>query len=399
MIYLFVLTFASNCFSREWLDVTGKHKIEADFVVLENDVVTLRKPDKSEIKLAIDKLSDHDQSYVRFLASDGLKLLEAIQSDDQTIRRKAAVKLEAMLLPLEAIAPILKYLELEIATTQSVNQERSTEPLKEMPLVGDETSLVRIEADPQSFIDKGINITGVISPSSYYNYGYDDAESTHYSFDFRETNRSLEIIGDATVYASKEFSAILLERATSARETGASGAVVRLKVVLKSDRYSGAGSWDLLEANDWQFYDVKKGSWSSWTLEGLELGLRCISKVGDVDPVIKLLTSPSIAGSKAVNLYVKTLAGRALPTLQLSRDDVPKIVELVASEKRFGEKEVDAIIRESAAVTIGKMNDSQQRQAAGLLRIAFSRAERDKNQEAMQWIAGASRFIRRSNVR
>ena len=50
---------------RIWTDSTGKHKTEAEFVSLDDDIVTLRKPgtDKT-IKLPLERLSDADQEYV-----------------------------------------------------------------------------------------------------------------------------------------------------------------------------------------------------------------------------------------------------------------------------------------------------------------------------------------------
>lgn len=49
---------------RVWTDSTGKHKIKAAFVSVEDDQVTLEKPDGSTIEIPLKKLSKADQKYV-----------------------------------------------------------------------------------------------------------------------------------------------------------------------------------------------------------------------------------------------------------------------------------------------------------------------------------------------
>ncbi|HEV3345194.1 MAG TPA: SHD1 domain-containing protein [Pirellulales bacterium] len=49
---------------RTWTDVTGKHKIKAAFISLEDGKVSLEKPDGSTIEIELAKLSKADQKYV-----------------------------------------------------------------------------------------------------------------------------------------------------------------------------------------------------------------------------------------------------------------------------------------------------------------------------------------------
>ncbi|HWB07719.1 MAG TPA: SHD1 domain-containing protein [Pirellulales bacterium] len=49
---------------RTWTDVTGKHKIKAAFVSLEDGKVTLEKADGSQLEIELAKLSKADQKYV-----------------------------------------------------------------------------------------------------------------------------------------------------------------------------------------------------------------------------------------------------------------------------------------------------------------------------------------------
>jgi hypothetical protein len=54
--------------ARKWLDATGKHSIEAEFVELVDDTVRLVKPDGSTVRIAIDRLRKTDQQYARRMA-------------------------------------------------------------------------------------------------------------------------------------------------------------------------------------------------------------------------------------------------------------------------------------------------------------------------------------------
>jgi hypothetical protein len=55
----------STVYARIWTDKTGTHKIEAELVTVENDVVQLKKPDGTVIKVPINKLCEDDGSYAR----------------------------------------------------------------------------------------------------------------------------------------------------------------------------------------------------------------------------------------------------------------------------------------------------------------------------------------------
>ena len=64
----FVLTVCSTPLVAEdvrtWTDSTGKHKIKATFVSVDDDRVTLEKPDGNTIEIELKKLSKADQKYV-----------------------------------------------------------------------------------------------------------------------------------------------------------------------------------------------------------------------------------------------------------------------------------------------------------------------------------------------
>src|SRR4029079_17003666 len=50
---------------REWMDASGKFKIEAELVAVRNGKAILEKPDGSVITVPVDKLSPADQEFLR----------------------------------------------------------------------------------------------------------------------------------------------------------------------------------------------------------------------------------------------------------------------------------------------------------------------------------------------
>ncbi len=52
---------------RTWIDSSGQHKIEAEFVSFKDGTVTLKKTDGKLTELPLEKLSDADQKYVKSL--------------------------------------------------------------------------------------------------------------------------------------------------------------------------------------------------------------------------------------------------------------------------------------------------------------------------------------------
>jgi hypothetical protein len=53
---------------RTWTDITGKFKVEAEFVNLQEGAVTLCRTDGQEVRLPLEKLSEADQNIARGLA-------------------------------------------------------------------------------------------------------------------------------------------------------------------------------------------------------------------------------------------------------------------------------------------------------------------------------------------
>jgi hypothetical protein len=60
-----VLLTAATAAGREWSDSTGKYKVDADLIAFNDEVVILKKENKSLISVPIAKLSSQDQAYVK----------------------------------------------------------------------------------------------------------------------------------------------------------------------------------------------------------------------------------------------------------------------------------------------------------------------------------------------
>jgi len=69
-IFLFAPPSAN---AREWSDVTGKYKTEAELVAFNHEKVVLKRADKDLLSLPLDKLSQADRDYLETLSKDEAK--------------------------------------------------------------------------------------------------------------------------------------------------------------------------------------------------------------------------------------------------------------------------------------------------------------------------------------
>ena len=74
---VFLIFAATTVEARQWTDVTGKYKIEADLIAFDHDSVIIQRADKELGTVAIDKLSEADREY--------LKSKEALQTQADQI--------------------------------------------------------------------------------------------------------------------------------------------------------------------------------------------------------------------------------------------------------------------------------------------------------------------------
>ncbi len=94
------LVVAASGFAREWTDVTGKYKVEAEFVSLVDENVTMRRADERTIVVPLARLSEIDREYVRQQAGEAtvtdaappIELIEVTINPPQDDEEKLAKK-------------------------------------------------------------------------------------------------------------------------------------------------------------------------------------------------------------------------------------------------------------------------------------------------------------------
>lgn len=136
---------------------------------------------------------------------------------------------------------------------------------RKVPHQKDETSLVRIKANPEAIIGKKVVICGFVTISDYYNYGYEHSNKSHFSIAFLEAGETIEENNGATahLYFAKTDGAGAVEVITQAAEKQKLK-LVRAEVTLTGGRYVRGRKWDLLEVSDFQFYDATTDNWGPW---------------------------------------------------------------------------------------------------------------------------------------
>jgi hypothetical protein len=148
------------------------------------------------------------------------------------------------------------------------DSQSTTKPIK---LMGDETTLVHVKADPQSYVGKQLIMTGGIQVSDYYNYGYMDEKDLYYSFDFREAVTPTKLGESCHLYLRRQNGKTISDTivAKLATEGSAKMVRVRVKAAFDPEHFEGDGQkqWDMMELLDVQFSAPEGNDWKPWTLE------------------------------------------------------------------------------------------------------------------------------------
>jgi hypothetical protein len=133
-----------------------------------------------------------------------------------------------------------------------------------VPHLPDETTLIRLKADPEAFVGKTFILCGDMWVANYYNFNYVYAQSTHYSFRFWECGKTW---GDRREYVSAYLrrdvgKRIADELVRSQEESGASVACRIKGTILPGD----AIQWNSIEILDVQFLNAGGDDWEPWML-------------------------------------------------------------------------------------------------------------------------------------
>ena len=143
------------------------------------------------------------------------------------------------------------------------------EESKPVHLVGDETPSVKVKAEPKNYFDRPFVMTGGIEVSDYYNFGYLDADKSHYSLDFVEVlSESPQKTGETChLYLKRsEVSKLIVDKILTAN-TDKKLRRIRVKAQIDSRRYEG--SWNTLELVDVQFATADLKGWEPWFTDSI----------------------------------------------------------------------------------------------------------------------------------
>jgi hypothetical protein len=208
--------------------------------------------------------------------------------EDRLERRAACEVLKgAKSLPESAVEPIISYLKLEVeqAMIPPPREHRLREgDVAILPVLGDETSIARIKANPQEYIGKDFILVGGISVSDYYNFGFREAAADFYSFRMHTATQRGALTSDSVaVYVSRFDGTVLAELATKSEEQkGNVLLAVRLRCTIHTNRLQGdtANAVNSIQATDWQVLAPDGNSWMPWTFESITLGYALMFKTG-----------------------------------------------------------------------------------------------------------------------
>lgn len=134
---------------------------------------------------------------------------------------------------------------------------------KSIPFQGDETSLTRIKASPVDYVGKVFVICGGIQLDDYFNYGYDDADFSHFSLAFIQAGKDSKPTGErAHLYLSRKFGKDLIEGLVEKQEMSGKQSYVlaRVTVTIPRNRFDPE-SWEMFEVLEVQF---PNDEWSDW---------------------------------------------------------------------------------------------------------------------------------------
>ncbi len=92
-VVLAITVCTSIAVARTWTDSTGKYEIEGEFVKLADGKVEIRRDDGKLLHVALEKLSEEDQKYVRKVATPANDSPSSANADEAkpSVTRKGPV--------------------------------------------------------------------------------------------------------------------------------------------------------------------------------------------------------------------------------------------------------------------------------------------------------------------
>ena len=200
------------------------------------------------------------------LGGDDTKIADDLRSLDREVRYdaiKAVSQLDTI--PPTVATAMFDALRLEAAFLAEPAEKPRVAADKLPPLTGDEVSLVRVKANPAQYVGKRFIIVGIAQISDYWNYGYSDAEHSHYSISFTELRSKPDgglSYGKSSLFIClSDLGSGFADQLAKNAENGYQHTAVRATVTISPDRNRGEETWDLLELIDVQQMTADRNSW------------------------------------------------------------------------------------------------------------------------------------------
>jgi len=204
-----------------------------------------------------------DQQRRQFMQEDQtlLQAQQALwQAQQQTQTALAQVQVERAL---AAAAERIRQLQLYAACVQAEDDQLE---LKKIPLLGDETPIAAVVADPWKYVGQVFVVCGSIEVCDWFDGTYQDAKPTHLALSFQQLDRAGSPGNRALLYVRRGVGdelAAACARATLLR-SGATR-VIRARVTIPPNRASlSQARGDMLEVLDWQYLAPGGSQWSLW---------------------------------------------------------------------------------------------------------------------------------------
>ncbi len=215
------------------------------------------------------------------------ELVPLLVSSDRAERHEAAESLLKLpSVPESALPNIVQYLKLEVSQAMIPNARPvrgDATILEKLPIEGDEISVARIKANPAQYFERPFILAGAVGISDYYNYGYDRAQDSYYSFRLAVAAKDGQLSENVPLYMPRFKGAALAERITRTHEQRSNvGMAVRLRCVIHQERTEGniAHAAESIEVTDWQVLAKGHQSWMPWTFQSIGLGYALMFKAG-----------------------------------------------------------------------------------------------------------------------
>jgi hypothetical protein len=271
---------------------------------------------------------------------------------DEQVAALVALEKATRLSP-DLAKPLWAFVQAEI--TRLERPLKAVATAERIPLVGDETSLAQLQADPGKLAGGKLIVLGAVRVANVFRGPAEGLARSHFCLELTPLDERGKKtgVGRACAYLPRSFGGLLLERFATRPGGPITSGIVRLEATLfdPDPRYA-----NLLVATDWQV--LQDGSWSAWEFAGLRSAFRVLPKLG--------------------------------------RAAVPELIALLAEDAPKRPPVLAETLRTMCLGTLLNLDARERRQAAALVDRELARAKSDAQRTAL---AKAQAELRKSLAR